>query len=64
MNNEVEVSKEYSGFSVSLSNGSRRKQRLSNRVSIILSTDRGDVAVNITIREAKALRNFLNENLY
>lgn len=57
------VQKEFSGLTVSLVNGSRAKKRLSNRLTINVPTDRAEVSVSMTIREAQALRNFLNKHL-
>lgn len=58
-----DISRDFSGFSVTLSTGSRAKKRLSNRLKISVPTDRAEVAVSMTVREARALRNFLNEHL-
>jgi len=54
---------EYSGLTVSLTTGSRRKQRLSNRLDITMAGDRTDVSMRLTIRQARALRDFLEKNL-
>jgi hypothetical protein len=59
----MEKNRSYSGFDVALRRGSRRKQTLSERLSIKIPGDRSDVEVRLTLRQAKALRNFLNENL-
>ena len=58
-----DISRDFSAFSVTLSTGSRAKKRLSNRLKISVPTDRTEVAVSMTVREARALRNFLNEHL-
>jgi len=63
VSNEVIESRDFSGFSVVLKTGSRRKQRLSNKLSIRVQTNRGESNLEMTLREAKALRNFLNEKL-
>lgn len=57
------VASDYAGLSVSLTTGSRRKQRLSNRLDITMSGDRTDIAMRLTIRQARALRDFLEKNL-
>jgi hypothetical protein len=57
------VTNDYTGISVSLTTGSRRKQRLSNRLDITMSGDRSDVSMRLTIRQARALRDFLENNL-
>jgi hypothetical protein len=60
---EQKVTREFSGFQVSLRDGSRAKKRLSNKLTISVPSERTDVSVAMTIREARALRNFLNEFL-
>jgi hypothetical protein len=57
------VTGEYTGISVALTTGSRRKQRLSNRCDITMSSDRNDITMRLTIRQARALRDFLEKNL-
>tara|TARA_R110002110_G_scaffold66276_3_gene181743 strand:- start:80 stop:280 length:201 start_codon:yes stop_codon:yes gene_type:complete len=59
----ITVSRDYSGFGVELTTGSRRKQRLSNRLDISMPGPRADVSMRLTIRQARALRDFLSENL-
>ncbi len=58
-----DVTRDFTGFSVTLSVGSRAKKRLSNRLEISVPTERTKVAVSMTVREARALQNFLNEHL-
>lgn len=53
----------FSGFSASLATGSKRKQTLSERLSIRVPGDRSDVEVRLTIRQARALQKFLNDSL-
>ena len=53
----------YSGFDVSLTTGSKRKQMLSNGLSVRLPGERSDVELRLTLRQAKALRKFLEQNL-
>jgi hypothetical protein len=59
----MEKSKVYSGFEVSLATGSKRKQLLSNRLTLTLPGERSDVEVRLTLRQARALKRFLNDNL-
>jgi len=64
MNKELQTtSKAYSGFSVDLTTGSKRKQRLSNRLDISMDGERSDISMRLTIRQARALRDFLVDNL-
>jgi hypothetical protein len=55
--------KEFTGFSVALRTDSRRKQRLSNYLNIEIETDRSVTSQRLTIREARALQRWLNDNL-
>ena len=55
--------KEYSNFEVTLSNGSRRKQRLSNRLAIRVEGENSSNEIRLSLRDARALQNFLNSNL-
>lgn len=57
------VSRDFSTFRVALSRNETRKQKLSNSVSITVPGDRSSLTVNMTIREARALQNFLNQHL-
>lgn len=57
--NVNETTKNLRGLTVKLRDGSREKKKLSNNLSI--TSDAANIV--ITLREAKALRNFLNENL-
>lgn len=59
----VKVNKEFSGFKAELVKDNPRKQKLSNHVVVEVDTERGPVSVRLTLREASALRNFLNANL-
>ena len=61
MNNNIE--KSFSGFSVGLKVGSKRKQRLSNHFRISIDDDRVSSTQKLTLRQARALQKFLNENL-
>jgi hypothetical protein len=58
-----EKSKNYSGLEVALTTGSKRKQMLSNCLVVRVPGDRSDVEVRLTLRQARALQNFLNNNL-
>ena len=55
--------KSFSGFGIALSMGSKRKQRLSNYLRIDVESDRASISQRLTIREAKALQKWLNDNL-
>ena len=57
------VERDYVGFSVELVQGSRAKKLLSNRLSIQVDDSRTSTTINLTRRQARALRNFLDENL-
>lgn len=60
----VEVKqRSFSGFNVSLQTGSRRKQRLSNHLAIEVDADKASVQQKLTLREARALQRWLNDNL-
>lgn len=63
MADTVNAKKNFKGFSVSLSDGSKAKKRLSNRLTISVPTDRADVTIVLTAREARALQSFLSEHL-
>jgi hypothetical protein len=54
--------KNYSGLEVSLATGSKLKKMLSNKLTLRVPGDRSDVRLNLTIRQARALRKFLNDN--
>ena len=59
----MEKTRILSGLELSLATGSKRKQLLSNRLTISVPGERSDVEVRLTIRQARALRRFLNDNL-
>lgn len=62
-NNTTEKSQTFSGLEVALTTGSRRKQTLSNCLTVRVPGERSDVEVRLTLRQARALQNFLNSNL-
>ena len=62
-NIEVDVNRSYSSFGVRIVRNTTSKRRLSNRVSVTIPDGRSESTFHLTIREANALRNFLNENL-
>ena len=62
-NIEVDVNRSYSSFGVRIVRNNTNKRRLSNRVSVTIPDGRSESTFHLTIREANALRNFLNENL-
>jgi hypothetical protein len=58
--------KKTKSLTLNLRNGDPRKQAGSNRLQIVVQSEDWRVpshAVNMTIREAQALRSFLNETL-
>lgn len=55
--------KSFSSFSVGLRTGSKRKQRLSNHLKINIEDDRVTTSQKLTLREARALKKWLNDNL-
>lgn len=55
--------KEFSGFSVGLKVGSKRKQRLSNHLRISIEDERVSTSQKLTLRQARALQKWLNDNL-
>jgi len=59
----MEMTKQYSGFEVSLAKDSKRKQTLSNKLAIRVPGERSDVELRLTLRQARALKKFLNENI-
>ena len=61
--NVVETTNTMKNLSVTVRTGSLRKQRLSNSVSITRTLDGGSMSTQLTMREARALRKFLNETL-
>lgn len=63
MNKNEKIARDFSGFSVSLKSGSRRKQMLSNHLELRMDDERSGVNVKLTLRQAKALQKFLNDNL-
>jgi len=58
-----EKSRSFSGFNVTVRDGSNSKKLLSNRMVISFPSDRTEFTTKLTIREAKALQSFLNEVL-
>lgn len=57
------VTQEYSGFQLQLENGDRSKKTMCNKLKISVPTVVSDVSINLNLRQAKALKKFLNENL-
>lgn len=55
--------KTFSGFSVSLKTDSKLKKRLSNHLQISIETEPVSLSQRLTIREAQALRKWLNDEL-
>lgn len=61
--NVTEKFQSYSGLEVAITTGSKRKQVLSNCLTVRVPGERSDVEVRLTIRQARALQKFLNSNL-
>ncbi len=57
------IEQDFTGFKLSLTQGSRSKKVLSNRLSIAVPDERTSVSVDFTIRQARALKSFLDKNL-
>ncbi len=62
-NIDVDVNRSYSSFGVRIVRNAVSKRKLSNRVSVTIPDGRSESTFHLTIREANALRKFLNENL-
>lgn len=57
------VSRDFSTFTVSISRNEISKKKLSNSFSLTVPSDRSTLTVKMTLREVKALQNFLNQHL-
>ncbi len=55
--------KSFSGFTVSLNTESKSKKRLSNHLQIAIETEPVTISQRLTIRDAQALRKWLNDEL-
>jgi len=62
-NINIDVYRSYSTFGVRIVRNQVSKRKLSNRVSVTIPDGRSESTFHFTIREANALRKFLNENL-
>ena len=62
-NIDVDVNRSYSSFGVRIVRNAVSKRKLSNRVSVTIPDRHSESTFHLTIREANALRKFLNENL-
>lgn len=62
-NIEQDVERSYSTFSVRLVRNTRSKRRLSNRLTVSVPDGRTESVFHFTLREARALQKFLNENI-
>ena len=60
---EVRFSRDFSTFQVRLNQDKVGKKKLSNRLTIIVPDERSESVIKMTLREARALRKFLNDNL-
>jgi hypothetical protein len=56
-------SRKFAEFNVKLLTGSRRKQALSNRLEIKIQEGKTEFVQKLTLRQARALKNFLDQNL-
>jgi hypothetical protein len=60
---EIRFSRDFSTFQVRLTQDKIGKKKLSNRLTIIVPDERSESVIKMTLREARALRKFLNDNL-
>lgn len=60
---EIKFSRDFSTFQVRLTQDKIGKKKLSNRLTIIVPDERSESVIKMTIREARALQKFLNDNL-
>lgn len=60
---EEVVSRDFSGFRVRLSRDTVGKKKLSNRLTITVPDSRSESVIKMTIREARALKSFLDRHL-
>lgn len=61
--NVQKVSRKFSGFQVSLTSGNRSKKMLCNNLKISVPTPVTDVSINLNLRQAHALKKFLEDVL-
>lgn len=57
------VTQSFSGFRLQLSRDAIGKKKLSNRLTITVPDSRSESVIKMTIREARALQRFLQNNL-
>lgn len=57
------ISRDFSTFTVAISKNGVSKKKLSNSFSLTVPTERSTLTVKMTLREVKALQNFLNQHL-
>ena len=57
------VTQSFSGFRLQLSRDAIGKKKLSNRLTITVPDSRSESIIKMTIREARALQRFLQNNL-
>jgi hypothetical protein len=55
--------KNFSNFSVQLKENKTAKKKLSNSLSITFRDDSSEITKRIPLREARALKNWLNKNV-
>jgi hypothetical protein len=57
------VTKTFSTFSVALNRDDAKKKKMSNSITIEVPNDRTSTKIVLSLREAEALKNFLDKNL-
>jgi hypothetical protein len=57
------VVKKFSTFSIALSRDEVGKKKMSNSLTIEVPNDRTSTSIKLSLREAEALKNFLDKNL-
>lgn len=60
---QKKYSRKFSGFEVSLISGNKKKKQLCNNLKISVPTPVTDVSINLTLRQAQALKKFLDDTL-
>ncbi len=57
------VTKKFSTFSIALRRDDVGKKKMSNSLTIEVPNDRTSTSIKLSLREAEALKNFLDKNL-
>jgi hypothetical protein len=55
--------RKFEGFSVMLERNPVSKKRGSNRLSLYVDSDRSQTTIHLSLREARSLRKFLNDEI-